>query len=223
MMGKQSMRELCEKICCSHVTKECMYRECKKCEKKQIEFECEYDIKGKQVWVYTRKNRHEEKETVKPNGEKKKFSGQVTVKEKVFFTLENLLDEMNKLLSSKVCRYLFNKRHQYEQEKSLKDHLSIKLNECLVHVDFSENCACKLESEVQGMHFGASRNQVSFHTGLLYKKNTKPLSFCMISGNTRHDPGAIWAHLSPILSKLSDTSPDIDTVPVPVKEEFFSL
>lgn len=39
-MGKQSMRELCEKICCSHVTKECMYRECKKCEKKQIEFEC---------------------------------------------------------------------------------------------------------------------------------------------------------------------------------------
>lgn len=38
-----------------------MYRECKKCEKKQIEFECEYDIKGKQVWVYTRKNRHEEK------------------------------------------------------------------------------------------------------------------------------------------------------------------
>lgn len=38
-----------------------MYRECKKCEKKQIEFECEYDIKGKQVWVYIRKNRYEEK------------------------------------------------------------------------------------------------------------------------------------------------------------------
>lgn len=83
-----------------------MYRECKKCEKKQIEFECEDDIKGKQVWVYTWKNRHEERETVKPNGEKKKFSVQVTVKEKVFFTLENLLDEMNRLLSSEVCRHL---------------------------------------------------------------------------------------------------------------------
>lgn len=73
MMGKQLMRELCEKICCSYVIKECMYRECKKCEKKQIEFECEY-IKGKQVWVYIRKNRYEEKEIVKLNGEKKIFS-----------------------------------------------------------------------------------------------------------------------------------------------------
>lgn len=106
IISKQSMRELSEKICCSHVTKECMYRECKKCEKKQIEFECEDDIKGKQVWVYTWKNRHEERETVKSNGEKKKFSVQVTVKEKIFFTLENLLDEMNRLLSSNVCRHL---------------------------------------------------------------------------------------------------------------------
>lgn len=94
--------------------------------------------------------------------------------------------------------------------KSLKDDLSS--NECLVHVDFSENYACKLESEVLGMHFGASRNQVSLNTGVLYKKNTNPLSFCRISGNTRHDPGAIWAHLSPILSKLKDTCPDIDKV-----------
>lgn len=111
--------------------------------------------------------------------------------------------------------------------KSLKDDLSS--NKCLVHADFSENYACKLELEVQGMHFGDSRNQVSLPTGVLYKMNTNPLSFCTISGNTRHDPGAIWAYLSQILSKLKNTNPDIDTVnflsddfnPVPVEEEFF--
>lgn len=43
-----------------------------------MQFECEDDIKGKQVWVYTWINRHEERETVKPNGEKKKFSVQVS-------------------------------------------------------------------------------------------------------------------------------------------------
>lgn len=88
---------------------------------------------------------------MKPNGEKKKFSVQVTVKEKVFFTLENLLDEMNRLLSSKVCRHLFNIRHQFKQVKSLKDDLSS--NKCLFHVDFSENYACKLESENSGNAF----------------------------------------------------------------------
>ena len=210
VIKKQSMRELCEKICCSPVTKECMYRECKMCEGKQIEFENEDDIKGKQVWVYTWKNKHEERESVKPNGEKRKFSVQVTVKEKVFFTLENLLVEMNRMMNSKICRHLFNIRHQYEQVRYLKENLGC--NECIIHVDFSENYACKLESEVQGMHFGASRNQVSLHTGVLYKKDSDPVSFRTISGNTRHDPAAIWAHLTPILSQLKEKSPDLDTI-----------
>lgn len=113
-----------------------MYKECKKYEKKKLEFECEDDIRGKQVWVYAWKNRHEERICVKPNGEKRKFSVQVTVKEKVFFTLENLLDEMNKLMTSKVCRHLYNIRHQYAQVKSLKENLAN--NECIIHIDFSE-------------------------------------------------------------------------------------
>jgi hypothetical protein len=187
-----------------------MYRECKKCEGKQVEFESEDDIKGKQVWVYAWKNKHEERESVKPNGEKKKFSVQITVKEKVFFTLENLLDEVNKLMKSKICRHLFNIRHQYEQVRSLKENL--EQNECIIHIDFSENYACKLESEVQGMHFGASRNQVSLHTGVLYKKDSDPASFCTISGNTRHDPAAIWAHLTPILDQLKEKTPELDTI-----------
>ena len=44
----------------------------------------------------------------------------------------------------------------------------------------------------------AYRNQVSLHTNVLYKKDTDPVSFCTISGNTRHDPAAIWAHVTRI-------------------------
>jgi hypothetical protein len=105
LFKKQSMRELCEQICCSPVTKQCMYRECKKCEGKQVEFEREDDIKGKQVWVYAWKNKHEEREGVKPNGEKKKFIVPIMAKEKVFLTSENLLDEVNKLLKSEICQH----------------------------------------------------------------------------------------------------------------------
>lgn len=50
---------------------------------------------------------------------------------------------LQSLLLHLVCRHLFLIiRHQYEQLKSLKDDLSS--NECLVHVDFSENYAYKL-------------------------------------------------------------------------------
>lgn len=56
IISKQLMRELSEKIYCSYVIKECMYRECKKCEKKQIEFECEDDILWKVgVGIYIEK------------------------------------------------------------------------------------------------------------------------------------------------------------------------
>lgn len=61
---------------------------------------------------------------------------------------------------------------------------------CIVHVDFSENYACKLAEEVQGMHFGASRHQVSLHTGMIYtQQEAKP--FSTLSSSTRHDAAAI--------------------------------
>lgn len=45
---------------------------------------------------------------------------------------------------------------------------NISEGEVLVRVDFSENYACKYFTEAQSVHFGASRQQVSIHTGVLY-------------------------------------------------------
>lgn len=43
-------------------------------------------------------------------------------------------------------------------------------SEIVVHCDFSENYVCKFTEEVQAMHFGASKQQISLHTGVIYAK-----------------------------------------------------
>ena len=105
------------------------------------------------------------------------------------------------------------------------------MNEAYILVDFSENYVCKYSKEVQSVHFGASKAQISLHTGVLYyhasnvsevgdqnqsgidlSLNFKCVSFCSISDNLRHDPSGIWAHLAPILKHIKDKLETVDTI-----------
>lgn len=61
------------------------------------------------------------------------------------------------------------------------------------------------------MHFGASKKQITLHTGVLYVKNEKPFTFCSISAENSHGPEAIWAHLDPILEHIRSAYPYINT------------
>ncbi|CAK1593400.1 unnamed protein product [Parnassius mnemosyne] len=56
-----------------------------------------------------------------------------------------------------------------------------------------------MSEEIQSAHFGASKNQFTLHTGVIYLQGNSPISFCTISPSLSHDPGAIWAHLKPII------------------------
>lgn len=63
------------------------------------------------------------------------------------------------------------------------------------------------------MHFGASKKQISLHTGLYYYRSeeddsVKSQCFCSVSDNLDHQSHAIWAHLDEILLKLANTFPD---------------
>ena len=59
---------------------------------------------------------------------------------------------------------------------------NLEANEALLHIDFSENYACKLNEEVQTFHYGASKAQATLHTGVIYiGGDFKPISFCTIS------------------------------------------
>jgi len=105
--------------------------------------------------------------------------------------------------------------HQNDSKQRMKADLS--QTECLVEMDFSENYLCKYGSEVQSVHFGASKHQVTLHTAVLYycKNTTHEIgceSFCTMSESLRHDASAVWAHLQPIMKFVSDNLPSVDTI-----------
>lgn len=95
-------------------------------------------------------------------------------------------------------------KHQFKFIKNLKE--SMTEEELLVHIDFSENYSCKYATEIQAIHFGGSRNQVTIHTGVAYylnrDKDRTTFSFATTSASLRHDPSSIWAHLKPVLTEI---------------------
>ena len=194
-------------ICCNIENKSCMYRECEICKsKKIIVSDCDGE---KQVYVNEWLYKTEEKVRYKPSGETETFNVRVVVKEKIQSSLGDLIDRTNELLV-KFCRHHFNIKTQYKAVTALKDNL--KNSDCLIHIDFSENYSCKVSEEIQSMHFGGSRSQISLHTGVLYLANLAPFSFCSVSECTRHDPIAIWAHLKPVIEDLKTDHPEVSTV-----------
>uniref|UniRef100_UPI00358DF4FA uncharacterized protein n=1 Tax=Myxine glutinosa TaxID=7769 RepID=UPI00358DF4FA len=62
------------------------------------------------------------------------------------------------------------------------------------------------------MHFGASKKQLSLHTGVYYVgPNANPAPVCTISENLYHGPAAIWEHLKPNLNSLQEKH-EVDTM-----------
>ena len=199
--------ECVKEICCNIQNKSCMYRECNECRNRELNVtNCEL---GRQVHVYEWLNQTEERTRYKPNGESESFNVTIVKREKVQSSLGELIERTNILLT-KFCRHIFNIHTQYTSLKNLKDNLST--SECLIHIDFSENYECKVSEEVQAMHFGASRSQISLHTGVLYIANEKPFSFCSVSESTRHDPVVIWSHLNPVLEEVKKQNPEVEKV-----------
>lgn len=86
--------------------------------------------------------------------------------------------------------------HQKNVLKKLTQNLTHE--EMLLIIDFSENYSIKYGSEVQAVHFGASREQYTLHTGMLYTLDFAQ-GFTTLSQSLRHDPVAILVHLKKIL------------------------
>lgn len=81
--------------------------------------------------------------------------------------------------------------------------------------NFRENYTCKYSQEIQSVHFGGSHQQATLHTGVLYTAADQwPVTFCSISPSRRHDPPAIWAHLSLVLDMVRERYPLINCLHV---------
>ena len=183
---------LMKQIVCDTEKKECMYRECEDCEGKTLNTDY-VNVAGDQLTWNKWRNKRLERER---EGKSKVIT--MTVKEKVQGTKQTLAEELNQDLQ-RACRHFFNIRHQYQALRTLKEKMSHE--EALMHIDFSENYSTKYESEIQSMHFGPSRRQISLHTGVAYIGD-QVHPFCTVSDCLKHGPAAIWAHLEPIIKYI---------------------
>ncbi|KAK0152804.1 hypothetical protein N1851_005655 [Merluccius polli] len=108
-------------------------------------------------------------------------------------------------------RHQFNIKMQYLHYRELKKNK--KSHECLIHIDFSENYACKLSAEIQAVHFASSGQQATLHTGILHVGGVdKHLCFTTISASKEKSPPAIWTHLSPVLDHVKTHHPSVTLV-----------
>ncbi|WAR15574.1 hypothetical protein MAR_005679, partial [Mya arenaria] len=74
-----------------------------------------------------------------------------------------------KILKERYIKHVFNIKHQYRELKNMKDNLCE--SGCVILLDFSENYNGKLAEEIQTMHFGGNRRQISLHTVVVYVKD----------------------------------------------------
>ncbi|KAK6168704.1 hypothetical protein SNE40_020096 [Patella caerulea] len=200
--------ELISKICCDVENKACMYRECNRC--KLFAIKTDIDEEGQQKFITWSKwsKISEKRQKRNADGSMKDYTAVFTAKVTDESSMWELLEDFNKDLQ-RACKHVFNIKHQYSQIRNLKSNLGA--DNCLIHMDFSENYGCKYHAQVQSAHFGASHHQASLHTCVLYTaSSTVPI--CTISGSPRKDPAAIWSHLSPVFDIIKSDFPEVKIV-----------
>ncbi|KAK5649064.1 hypothetical protein RI129_003956 [Pyrocoelia pectoralis] len=200
IINLKNPEEIISAITCNLNREESLSRSCQNCKEIQIpinEFngsnQCQY-----QKWCSKKETRVSSK-TGKP------IVVQITLKEDITISYYDLFNE----LMNQIPKYMSHVRNVYHQHQPLSTvKKSLTDSELLLHIDFSENYACKYSSEAQSVHFGASRQQITLHTGVAYKTNSLQ-SFCTVSSSLRHDAKAIAAHLIPVIQHFA-----IDTIDI---------
>ncbi|CAH0397160.1 unnamed protein product [Chilo suppressalis] len=88
-----------------------------------------------------------------------------SVKKEIKIPIRKLVQQLEETMPL-VCKHVATITHQYQMIAKLKRKLT--QNEVLIHIDFSENYCCKYYEEIQAVHFGGARQQVTLHTGVLW-------------------------------------------------------
>ena len=210
ILKTDDLEDICIETVCSAEKKECMFKTCTECNELRIHFDRSNETEDIQWEEWRTKT---EKRMISTGKELQEKDVTFTIKETLNSTVNDLCDKFEDQVD-RYKKHLFTYRWQYNYLRTRKEHL--KESECIVHVDFSENYEGKMSKQVQGMNFGASKRQISLHTGVLYLAEGKQQTFCTVSDNIHHGPAAIWAHLSPVLTDIRKKYQQIKSV------EFFN-
>lgn len=177
-----------------------MLRNCHICKEKSVEYiphENNKSVFWKQ-WITEKEQRISGKT-------KKDITVQRTFKKFLNGSAQEMKNHFQKNLP-KFMAHVARINHQYEVCDHFKKNLSDK--DILLQIDFSQNFLTKYAEEPQSVHFGASRQQITLHTGVLFTKSSSQ-SFCTISEFLRHDPSAVIAHITPIVNTHREANPKI--------------
>lgn len=195
-------QNLIKEICCDKYSLDCLNRKCASCKNKTVPYEEFQNDKEIQYMVWEKDTKKVDTKEIKIIKKKAKRSDP-----------RNLIIELENMLP-KFLSHTSNIVNQYATIKCLKEALTT--NEALIHMDFSENYSYKYAEEVQSMHFGGSRGQVSLHTAVVYLKSdsnaTQAYSICTASECTRHDAAAVWAHLNYLIKFVFNKSSQINRI-----------
>ena len=204
VIDHSDVRALTESVCCDSSSFTCMHQQCDECKHSRIKRNDGVNINTDTTWLQWK--------TIKETRRIKEEDKQVSVTKKVEMagTIYDLVEQCESMLE-RYKTHVFNINHQYQFYRSLL--LKMQQTECLIHVDFSENYTSKLAQEIQSMHFGASKKQITLHTGVLHiGAGGKPLTFCSLSDDCDHGPFGIWTHLRPILEDIKKEHPAVNII-----------
>ena len=205
VLHSNSSHSFIKSVTCDIKNKDCMYRNCINCKNRRVKNVGDETVCFYYQWVT---------EKIRRTGARNKiFDVKVTSKKKITSSISKLVIEINSM-TSLYLKHVYDMMHQYSFLHDTK--INLNFNEVLIIIDFSENYGCKYANEIQAVHFGASKKQLTLHTGVFYYRsildqNLKCISFCTVSECLRHDAAAIWAHLQPVFKKIKTIVPNVDT------------
>lgn len=207
VVSSPSSRNFTELITCNSNSKACMYRECRVCINKKIPMP-ENPFQETFYYKWCQKN-------IERKGSKGlTYNVKVTLKEAIKCNINELVALLN-TQTPLYLKHVYDTSHQLKLAKSLQQ--TLDKDEVFIVIDFSENYLCKYASEVQSVHFGASKKQISLHTGAFFyldplKNSVNCVSFCTVSECLRHDAASIWAHMKPVLNLIKEYVPGVKII-----------
>lgn len=196
------LKDIITRIACDINSYDCMHGKCSDCMNIDLFMDSKNDEKVK--WWQWQSQKHTYIKKDKSSGEEKEMHTRKTTKTIVTGTVSELIALFNKEMKL-FKKHYFNMITQQSQYRKCLEQL--KPDEVLLVCDYSENYNTKLSEEIQSMHFGASKNQVSLHCVMVYWSN-KCQSICTVSDSLCHEPAAIWAHLLPVIKFIKEQTPN---------------
>lgn len=190
---------------CNYNNKNCMCGECDKCKDFKIALNHDNVNTWYNAWITEKISR--------PGARGAIFTVKVTRKVKIECSLGELVNKFNNERRI-FFTHVYRTHHQFQVLDEVRK--DVRARKVSIIIDWSQNFEGKYFKEIHSTHFGASKTQISLHTGVFFyldsSGETKMKSFCTVSDSLRHDACAVYAHLKPIINFIKQEVPDVNEI-----------